>query len=63
MLNLEKLLSCGICKATAADISPCEGCDFDFEYEGQYQGDIPYPACEVLKDIINHAAEIQKKGE
>jgi len=63
MLSLEKLLSYGVCKATAADISPCEGCPFDFEYEGQYYGDTPYPACEVIKDIILHAARIRKEKE
>ena len=57
MIILEKLKEYGICKATMNDVGICDKCDFNFDYAGQYNGDTPYPACEVLRAIILEAME------
>ena len=54
-IDLKMLDKYGYCKATSADVGICDGCPLDFNYEGQYYGDTPYPACEVIKEIIQQA--------
>jgi hypothetical protein len=58
--DIDALLAHGFCKSqTPGD---CKGCALDFNYEGQYVMDTPYPACEVLADILRQVLANREKA-
>ncbi|MDR1903941.1 MAG: hypothetical protein LBQ88_16860 [Treponema sp.] len=58
--DIDALLAHGFCKAQEKE--SCEECPLHFDYRGQYVMDMPYPACEVLADILRQVLADREKA-